>query len=50
MSHQVRLGQCFMVASRWSQKLCTSLPFGPKLEIRERRYLFSVLNLVHLDL
>ena len=49
-SHRPGWRHCFTEAARLSQKLCTSLPFGPKLEIRERRYLFSVLNLIHLDI
>ena len=49
-SHRPGWRHCFTEAARLSQKLCASLPFGPKLETRERRYLFSVLNLIHLDI
>ena len=49
-SHRPGWRHCLTAAARLSQKLCASLPFGPKLEIRERRYLFSVSNLIHLDL
>ena len=49
-SHRPGWRHCFTEAARLSQKLCASLPFGPKLEIIDRRYLFSVLNLIHLEI
>jgi hypothetical protein len=49
-SHRPGWRHCFTEAARLSQKLCASLPFGPKLGIRERRDLFSELNLIHLEL
>jgi hypothetical protein len=56
-SHRPGWRHCFTEAARLSQKLCASLPFGPKLETfgpkletRERRYLCNALNLIHLDI